>query len=444
MSTGRAGGGGGFGEVRDDYVPASDFFSPEFAAVENERLWPRVWQMACREEDIPRVGDFHTYEIVDDSIIVVRTAEDRIRAFHNSCPHRGTRLTSGSGHVSRFRCGFHGWQFDLSGKPVTVIDRDDWGGCLKDEDISLMEVRVGTWAGWVYINMDPDCESLESFLEPAWSVHLPLRMEGMRYHWKKSAIVPCNWKTVLGMFNEAYHLQAAHSQMLPYWDDYTASYARGRHAMFRYEERLPPGMPSQRLGAVRGDVDIRIGLADYIKDMKATLHASEAMLMEEAVDRLVAEVPADAEPMEVLTSLARFTGEDLAAKGIAAPVLTPEEMVEIGSDWHVFPNHILLSSANACLAYRSRPNGHDPESAIWDVYSLLRYPEGEEPEVEHQWGNDLTDESFWPKVLRQDFENMVNLQQGMKSRGFRGLRTNPKQEVPVSHHARMLREFMGI
>lgn len=436
--------GSQFGEVRPDYVPASDFFSPEFAAMENERLWPRVWQMACREEEIPNVGDFQTYEIVDDSIIVVRTAPGEIRAFHNSCPHRGTRLTKGCGSVKRFRCGFHGWQFDLAGKPVTVVDREDWGNCLNDEDISLMEVKSGSWAGWVYINMDPEAEPLESFLEPARSVHDPLRMEGMRYHWRKSAVVPCNWKTVLGMFNEAYHLQATHAQMLPYWDDYTVSYARGRHSMFRYEDTLPPGLPSKRLGAVKREVDIRMGLSDYIKDMKVTLQASEAMLMEPAVDRLVAEVPAGAEPIEVLTSLAQFVGEELAEKGIDGPALTPEQMAAVGSDWHIFPNHVMISSANACLAYRARPNGHDPESAIWDVYSLLRYPEGQEPKAEHEWCNDLTDEDAWPKVLRQDFENMENLQKGMKSRGFRGLRTNPKQEVPVSHLNRTLREFMGI
>ena len=432
------------GEVRDDFVPASDYFSKAFAALENEQLWPRVWQMACREEDIPEPGDFHTYEILDESIIVLRSAPDEVRAFFNVCPHRGNRLAVGCGHVQRFRCTFHGWQFNLDGSPHHVVDRSDWGGGLPDEEISLSEVKVGRWAGWIYINMDPDCEPFETFLEPARSLLDPIRMEGMRYHWVKSAVVPCNWKTVLGMFNEAYHLQATHSQMLPYWDDYTHSYARGRHAMFRYEDTLPPGLPSKRLGQSPEGVDIRQGLADYIKDMDQTLWTSEAVLLVDTVDRLVAEVPREAGWVEVLTKLAEFTLEDLAAKGIEGPVLTAEQMAEIGSDWHVFPNHVILPSANAVLAYRARPNGHDPDSAIWDVYSLLRYPPGKEPEVEHQWCNDLSDEKQWPLVLRQDFDNMAGIQKGMKSRGFKGLRTNPKQEVPVSHLQRMLRDFMGV
>jgi len=432
------------GEVRDDYVPASDYISREFAELENELLWPRVWQVACREEDIPEVGDFYTYEIVDESIIVVRSAPDEVNAYFNVCPHRGNRLAAGCGHVQRFRCTFHGWQFNLDGSPNHVVDRTDWGGKLQDEEITLSPVRVGRWAGWIYINMDLDCEPLETFLEPAKSALDPIDMAGMRYHWKKSAIVPCNWKAVLGMFNEAYHLQATHSQMLPYWDDYTYSYARGRHAMFRYEDTLPPGLPSKRLGRSPEGVDIRQGLADYIKDMDETLWTSEAVLMVDVVDRLVEEVPRDADWMEVLMKLSQFSMENLAAKGIASPVLTPEQMAELGSDWQIFPNHIILPSANAVLAYRARPNGHDPDSAIWDVWSLLRYPPGEEPEVEHKWCNDLDDEEEWPLILRQDFANMVGVQQGMKSRGFKGHRTNPKQEVAVFHLQRMLREFMGL
>jgi nitrite reductase/ring-hydroxylating ferredoxin subunit len=374
----------------------------------------------------------------------VRTAPDLVKAYHNVCPHRGNRLTSGLGHVKRFRCAFHGWQFGLDGTPDYVVDREDWGSCLADEDISLAPVKVGRWGGWIYINMDPDCEPFESFMEPALAVHAPLRMEDMRYHWIKSAIVPCNWKTVLGMFNEAYHLQATHSQMLPYWDDYTVSYARGRHAMFRYEDTLPPGLPSKRLGTSPEDVDMRVGLATYVKDINDTLKTSEAVLMVDVVDRLVEDLPREAEPLEILTKLSELTATELGARGIESPALTPEEMREIGSDWHLFPNHVLLSSANACLAYRSRPNGHDPDSAIWDVYSLLRFAPGEEPTVEQEWCNDLADEAAWPKILRQDFANMVGVQQGMKSRGFKGCRTNPKQEIPVSNLHRTLREFMGL
>ena len=124
-----------------------------------------MWQLACRLEEIPKVGDYVTYEIVDDSIVVVRTAEDRVKAYHNVCAHRGRRLTEGCGHMQKFVCRFHGWQYDLDGNNTKVVDRQDWGDCLKDADIRLKEVKSGTWGGFVFINMDPDCEPLAEFID---------------------------------------------------------------------------------------------------------------------------------------------------------------------------------------------------------------------------------------------------------------------------------------
>ena len=85
----------GEGPVRDDYVPAADYISREFLELEKRQLWPRVWQMACREEEIPNVGDYYTYDILDDSLVVVRTGAQSFAAYHNVCPHRGRRLTAG-------------------------------------------------------------------------------------------------------------------------------------------------------------------------------------------------------------------------------------------------------------------------------------------------------------------------------------------------------------
>lgn len=428
-------------EVRDDYVPASDFFSRQFAELESDRLWPRAWQMACREEDIPRVGDFYTYDILDDSIIVTRTAPDEIKAFHNACAHRGRRLTSGCGHATKLHCRFHGWQYDLNGKPLHVVDREDWGNKLDDADISLVPVKVGRWSGWVYINMDPGSESLEEALAPAKAILDPLEMAGLRYHWVKSAIVPCNWKAMLGLFNEAYHLQQTHRQVLQFQDDVSTSHVYGRHGMFEYWDAAPPGFRSRRLGGPKTD-DIRPGLRDYIETYIETLRCAHPMTMGGAVKRMMQEVPAGTAPEVVLAKVVQFTMEEAVARGIKVPGVTPEQEYRAGADWHLFPNQILLPGPLSCLAYRSRPNGHDPDSAIWDVYSLLRYPPGEEPRVVPEWSDDLTDSMFWPPLLIQDFANASDLQRGMKSRGFRGARTNPKQESAISNFHRVLREFM--
>lgn len=90
-------------------IPIEAYVSADYARAEGDRLWARVWQIACREEEIPAVGDYLTYDILDQSIIVVRSAEGTIRAHHNVCPHRGRRITRGCGHANRLHCRFHGW-----------------------------------------------------------------------------------------------------------------------------------------------------------------------------------------------------------------------------------------------------------------------------------------------------------------------------------------------
>ncbi len=80
-----------------DRVPKERYFDPDFYRLETEQLWPRVWQMACRLEEIPEPGDFAEYEILDQSVVVIRTEDYGVRAFENACRHRGVRVAQGRG-----------------------------------------------------------------------------------------------------------------------------------------------------------------------------------------------------------------------------------------------------------------------------------------------------------------------------------------------------------
>jgi len=429
-------------QVAGGVVPALNYISADFLREEAELLWPRVWQMACREEEIPRVGDFYTYDILDQSIIVVRAEEDLIKAYYNVCPHRGRTLTEGCGHTARLFCKYHGWQWRLTGENSRVIDRHEWGADLTDEDIALKEVKVDRWGGWVYINMDPDSISLEEHLAPAKMFLDPYDLGGLRYHWRKSTILPCNWKVALEAFNEGYHVQTTHNQMLRYMDDITRSYAHGRHAHFGYWEALPSGSKSRRLTNGEPTEDIRPGLLDYMEDMAATLNAGSSVQTVHAARRVMQEVPPGTPPMEVLQKFGQFIFEYCASQGAQFPAITPEQMYKAGIDWHLFPNQIMLQGPTGLLGYRARPNGMDPDSCIWDVYSLQRYAPGKEPKVEQEWSMDHEDVGFWGKILTQDYQNMAAVQKGMKSRGFAGARPNPLQEVAISNFHKSLVEFM--
>ncbi|MDA0339726.1 MAG: aromatic ring-hydroxylating dioxygenase subunit alpha [Proteobacteria bacterium] len=430
-------------EVRDDYVPKEPYFAKDFEALEAEKLWPFVWQIACRLEEIPEVGDYVTYDIVDDSVVVVRTAEDEIKAYHNVCPHRGRRLADGCGTVRQFVCPFHGWRYGLDGQNIKVIDKGDWGGCLDKEDIRLSDVKCDQWGGFVFINMDPDAESLIEFLAPMAEYCKKFEFEKLRYRWYKTVVMQANWKTVLGFFNEFYHVQQAHPQLLEFTNDYSKSGEFGRHAQMWFEaDGAMPFSRSPRLPP-RPEPPMKEHIVAFAEHYNAELRAMVTERNYAAAMRVRDEVSAETPPLETLAKWGEFHMEAAAADGSGWPVeLTPGDIERSGLDWHVFPNTIFLHGlVDGVLWYRMRPNGRDPESCIFDVWSLVRYAPGKEPPLEKEFYADWRD-GDWGMILEQDFENISEVQKGYHSRGFKGERTNPVQERAISNFHRVLRRFL--
>ena len=427
----------------DDYIPGGDYVSPDFAALEKSRLWSRAWLMAGREEEVAEAGQFLTFNIADESVTVVRTAKGELRAFHNVCPHRGRRITTGCGKMGRFFCKYHGWNWNLEGKPVGVVDRDDWDGELTDEDISLVPVRVDTWSGWVFVCMDESTPGLMEYLGAVPGFIDCFDIGSMRYKWRRQCILPTNWKVSLEAFTEGYHVQTTHRQILDFSSDYTYSAKHGLHGMFGYAVGRPLGLPSPRLGEMP-PVDVRAGILAFWQEMKNTLDTTLTDHTLRAAERLLAEADPDIEPAKAVGLFMQFNREEHEKAGAPWPKdLTFQQIGAAGTSWHVFPNMVFLQGAGQLLGYRARPNGDDPDSCIFDVYALERYAPGKEPKPELQINNDITDEAFWGLILTQDFQNMADIQQGMKSRGFKGCRPNPKQELAVSNFHAALHEFMA-
>jgi Ring hydroxylating alpha subunit (catalytic domain)/Rieske [2Fe-2S] domain len=361
------------------------------------------------------------------------------------CPHRGRRLLNGTGKCATFQCFFHGWRWNLEGENIKVVDRADWRGSLSDADIRLQEALVGTWGGHVFINMDPDAEALESFLAPVIARCGNFEFEKMRYRWRKTTILPVNWKLALEAFDEGYHVQQTHKQVLPYLRDYTNSGNYGPHGVFWYPvDGISPFRPSDRL---RPDPtakhDYRQYVLDFVEEFNTQLFAIVTERDYAATQRLRTEVAADAPFEVVLTKWSEFQREAAEADGAGWPPLTMEYIIRSHTDWHVFPNHIFLhSNVDGVLCYRSRPNGEDPHSCIFDVWAIERYAPGAQPVTVNQFFPTFQDHDGWGRILMQDFTNLAEMQRGVRSRGFKGGRTNPVQERPVSNFHRALREFM--
>ena len=433
----------GTGVVTPDSIPVEAYISREYVQLEKERLWPRIWQVACRAEEIPNPGDFYTYDIADESISVVRKQDGGIAAYHNVCPHRGRRLTEGCGRMGKFHCKYHGWQWNLEGKPTEIVDRHDWGQMLTDEDVTLQAVKVGQWAGWVFINMDPGSESLEDYLGEAGELLAPYEIEHMRYAWRKRIVMPCNWKTAQEAFMEGYHVQTTHRQLLAYQDDYTLSRAHGKHALFGYAPTALFGLPSPRISDQSGDM--RKGLYEFNKEIWDTLKATttEEML---AAGRRLMELPEDSDPFAIFGAFAQFHREEATRSGRPFPPITGEQLMKAGTDWNIFPNLVMLQQPTNVLFYRARPYGDDPDMCLFEINVLERFAPGAEPKVEVEDGGSGCDgkwrELGWGLILEQDFQNMEEVQKGMKSRAFKVARTNPAQEIQISNFHRVYHEYM--
>ena len=187
-------------------IPVERYTSQEFFDLEVEKIWKKAWQMVCREEHIPNVGDTYVYDIVGTSILIVRSAPGEIKAFYNACLHRGRQLRECSGHAGEeIRCPFHALTWHLDGSLAELTTAWDFPH-VQPENFSLPEVKVDTWEGWVFINMDPDCENFYDYIGDLpqhfakWAPHKKFISAhvGKRY--------PINWKVCQEAFMEALHV----------------------------------------------------------------------------------------------------------------------------------------------------------------------------------------------------------------------------------------------
>ena len=421
------------------------YTSEAYARAEQDRLWRKTWLQAGRLEDLPAVGDYITYDILTDSILIVRTAPDTIRAYYNVCPHRGRRLIdtpagkrNATGNRSSFVCGFHAWTFNLEGNNVYIPDREDWQGQLSETDICLEPVKCDTWGGWVWINMDPEAASLGEYLEPAATLLEPYQLQNMRPRWRKWIVFECNWKVALEAFNETYHVPATHPEFMAFGDFPGWARNQGLHSNIGYD--APKGMDEQqgKLRVGTGD-DVRISTAQMQAYTWEAANTNTTKTMVDVAQRLVDELPAGTPPGEVLEYWIRQSKEIDAERGVVWPEIASSHATRAGTSWQIFPNFQIGQAVNNMLCYQARPYGFDPDKCIFEgaVYEL--FPDGEAPTTEWEY----TERNDWPAVLRQDFDNMAAVQQGMKNKGFKGTKPNPYRERAISSLHFNLSRYMG-
>jgi phenylpropionate dioxygenase-like ring-hydroxylating dioxygenase large terminal subunit len=423
------------------------YISGDYARAERERLWRKVWQQVGRVEEIPEVGSFLSYDIQGDSILIIRTAPDKIRAFYNVCPHRGRRLVDvpkgqkrSCGKKRQFVCGFHGFTFDMNGQCTHVNNKDDWKGALTTQNTRLGEVKVDTWGGWIWINMDPNSESLRAYLEPAASLLDPFELQNMRYRWRRWIVFDCNWKVAMEAFSETYHVSVTHPEFMQFGDFRGWARAQGKHSNIGYDapKGLDENQAKLRLGAGQ---DPRKSTAEMQLYTWEHVNTNTTRTLVDAALRLVDELPQGTPGDQVLKHWLTSARRDDAARGVIWPTVDPEHTAKAGTAWQIFPNFQIGHAVNNALCYSARPYGYDPDKCIFEVAVYELFPKGKEPATE--WEYTAEDDPKWGSVLPQDFSNMAAVQQGLKVKGFSGPKPNPYREQSITNLHRNLALYMG-
>ncbi len=406
-----------------DRAPKQRYFDPDFYQMEVDLLWPRVWQMACRLEELPRPNDFVEYQILDQSIVVVRTDDLGVRAFQNTCRHRGVRIAEGRGTCeSGFTCPFHGWCYGPDGTNTFVTQSKSFAEHnLRAQDLDLTPVRCEVWGGCAWINLDDSAPPLRQCIEPFATILDAWKVESLRAEWWYACRLPVNWKLAQEAFMEQYHVIQAHPQLV-------------------IPGRIPPrnGGPADPRTLIDAEIHY---LRTMSEGMAGMVHANDVRVAEAMAD---IELPAD--PALAMATWNRRLNDAVVdwhrGRGSDIPDLNQLEAQGLNEPMgYCFPHYFVLPMYSSASSYRFRPLG--PEETLMEIWSLTRIPEGAEPVTPPPPETWECDDPRWPAIPAQDFANLPKQQRGLHARGFEYMRLSERAEGGIANFERVIDGFLA-
>ena len=402
-------------------IPKERYTTAEFARREWEGMWTKVWLMAGRESDIPEPGDYFTYEIGTESILVIRQHDGSIGARYNVCMHRGNRLREpGRGHASEFSCLFHGWRYGIDGALIQALDPQCFPQGVPEDRLSLQPVKCETWAGFVFVSLNPDAEPLMEYLGVVPEHLDPYGFEHWKIEYDCTIEIECNWKTCVDAFNEAYHLSPTHAWTIAFSDD-----ARTEYDCYERHTRMifPEVQASLR----------HPGAGTVTKEIKEQFLKRVGVDIENFVG---GEKEARAAYAEAIEKMAPMLGADFSR-------LNQSQMCD---DFHytIFPNVTFNTHSLFVWVFNHRPHPDDPNKMYFDFINLVNAPAQDVPRPEKQFyrtadGDTLEGKCGGGELMDEDLYNLPRIQKGMNSAAFRNLLLGT-QEVRILHfHDTLLR-----
>ena len=418
-------------DMGQEDVSLDRYYSKDWHDKEVKTVWQKTWQMACRLEDIPEVGDTEVYDIVHDSLIIVRTglANADIRAYVNSCLHRGTILRTEGGNVRHLKCPVHGLTWGLDGKLAGLPCAWDFPQ-IDRENFSLPEAKVGIWGGFVFINFDANCEPLVSYLECLPEHFKAFGLENRYKAVHGGKVLPCNWKLAQEAFMEGFHIAPTHPQSVEYTADTNTQYDvfEGRHVS-RFI--MPQGVASPMLG----DYPQQKIVDAMQRDIGFYAKGDLTLAVGENAREKIADY--------ARTRYSKTTGKDFSQ-------LSTSEAVDL-VQYLLFPNLSPWGGMATPLVYRFRPNGDNPEECIMEIMMLFaKNDDGSHPPagkativgVHDSW-HKVPGMGSAADVTDQDTENLKRIQRGIRASKKPGATMSVYQESRIRHFHKTLEEYMA-
>ncbi len=416
----------------DDDVPYAEFTSREFAEAEHEHMWSRTWQWACREEHIPEAGDYHVYDIGDRSVVVVRGPDGTIRAFHNSCLHRGTQLKQpeSSGWSPKLRCPFHGWTWTIEGELDEVPCEWDFPH-VTAETHALPQIHTALWGGFVFVNFADDPQPFDEYIG-VLDEHFAdwdLADRYIEVHIRKK--LPANWKASAQAFLEAYHILETHSQSIMTAGDANAQYdVFGEHvSRFMHTIATPsPHVPHDQRPDEQTLLNMLMGRKNPGEEVPTIPDDERAR---------------DVYARHVQATLGEEYDNDFSGLSVAETIDSIE--------YFLFPNAFFFPGLAIPLIYRFRPDGPDPDRCTYEVLYLRPKPRsGKVPQPAEPFDLDVHDSyttvpglpTSLGQVLDQDTTNLAAQTRGFKASKKLGQSLGNYQEVRARHFQSTVRRYI--
>ena len=386
-------------EVGNEPIAASRYYDPEFFQKEIDHVWPKVWHWACREEEIPDVGDHMVYEFVGKSFIIVRSAPDVIKALYNACLHRGRKLAESDGSLETFRCPYHGMEWNIDG--TLALNPFDWDTPQwADNPLNLPEAKVALWGGFVFMTMDHDAMPLEEFLAPIPEHFARYDFDNRYKAAHVSKKMRANWKATAEAFMEAHHIVGTHPQSLPMSADINSQYDHPSNTVSRQFTAHAKQSPRDKIRISEQEVfNFFTGLGGLSEEIEVPEGSTARAMAAQMVRQ----------------NLSSQTGHDYSHAGDA-------EMTD-SLPYNVFPHFAFWAGMVSNLIYRFRPDGLNPEGCIMDIMVLKPVPkDGPRPEpvdslhLDYDDPMSLADDqlgAFLANIFEQDVSNLPYVQEGL-------------------------------